>query len=247
MRKFLFIIAIIFYAGTSLWSQPKQYIWNEKSQLIYESITSLKIPEARKSISIERKNNPGNLINDLLESYVDFYELFLNENKEEFQKLYPQFENRIKLFESGPKNSPYYLFSIGVAHLHKSILAVRFDKTWDAAWDFRKAYFVFKENQKAYPSFSPNDFYFGIMTTVVGTIPKGYQWIANILGLNGKITEGNALVLKYINSKDAYNNRCRNEALLVYPYLLMNFDKFLALKSLLYLPQIVPKFSADPL
>ena len=224
MRKILFIIAVIFCTGTSLWSQPKQYIWNEKSQLIYESITSLKIPEARKNISIERKNNPGNLINDLLESYVDFYELFLNENKAEFQKLYPQFENRIKLFETGPKNSPYHLFSIGIAHLHKSIVAFRFDKTWDAAWDFRKAYFIFKENQKAYPSFSPNDVYFGIMTTVVGTIPKGYQWIANILGLNGKITEGNALVLKYINSKDAFNNRCRNEALLVYPYLLMNFE-----------------------
>jgi tetratricopeptide (TPR) repeat protein len=83
---------------------------------------------------------------------------------------------------------------------------------------------MFKENQKVYPNFSPNDVYFGIITTVVGTIPKGYQWIVNILGLNGKISDGNALVLKYINSKDSYSNRCRNEALLVYPYLLMNFE-----------------------
>jgi tetratricopeptide (TPR) repeat protein len=220
----LLLFGILFFTGTTLWSQPKQYIWNEKSQAIYESITSLKIPEARKNIIIERKSNPGNLINDLLESYADFYELFLNENKAEFQRLYPQFENRIKLFSSGPKNSPYYLFSIGVAHLHKSIVAFRFDKTWDAAWDFRKAYFMFKENQKAYPNFSPNDVYFGIITTVVCTIPKGYQWIVNILGLNGKISDGNALVLKYINSKDTYSDRCRNEALLVYPYLLMNFE-----------------------
>lgn len=224
MYKLLLLFGILFCTGISLLAQPKQYIWSEKSQAIYESITSLKIPEARKNILIERKNNPGNLVNDLLDSYADFYELFLNENKAEFQRLYPQFENRIKLFSSGPKNSPYYLFSLGVAHLHKSIVAIRFDKTWDAAWDFRKAYFMFKDNQKAYPSFSPNDVYFGIITTVVGTIPKGYQWIVNILGLNGKISEGNALVLKYINSKDVYSNRCRNEALLVYPYLLMNFE-----------------------
>ena len=146
MYKLLLLFGILFCTGISLRAQPKQYIWSEKSQAIYESITSLKIPDARKNILIERKNNPGNLVNDLLDSYADFYELFLNENKAEFQRLYPQFENRIKLFSSGPKNSPYYLFSLGVAHLHKSIVAIRFDKTWDAAWDFRKAYFMFKDN-----------------------------------------------------------------------------------------------------
>ena len=83
---------------------------------------------------------------------------------------------------------------------------------------------MFKDNRKAYPQFTPNDVYFGIITTVVGTIPKGYQWMASILGMSGKISEGNALVLKYINSNDEYSKRCRNEALFVYPYLLMNFE-----------------------
>ena len=62
------------------------------------------------------------------------------------------------------------------------------------------------------------------MTTVIGTIPKGYQWMANVLGMTGKISEGNALVLKYINSNDALSIQCRNEALFVYPYLIMNFE-----------------------
>ena len=223
MRKLLLITGILLLSANLLFAQ-QQYIWNEKSQQIYESITSLKIPEARKNIAIEIKANPNNLANQLLESYADFYELFLNEDITEFHKLNPQFEKRIKLFEAGPKNSPYYLYALGLEYLHKSIVAIRFDKTWDAAWDFRKAYFLLKDNRKAYPNFTPNDVYFGIMTTVVGTIPKGYQWIANILGLSGKINEGNAMVLKYINSKDEYNKRCRNEALFVYPYLLMNFE-----------------------
>jgi tetratricopeptide (TPR) repeat protein len=59
---------------------------------------------------------------------------------------------------------------------------------------------------------------------MVGTIPKGYQWIANILGLSGRISEGNALVLKYINNNDEFSKHCRNEALFVYPYLVMNFE-----------------------
>ena len=201
-----------------------QYQWTARTQKIYESITSLRIPEARTLISQDKKANASNLIYPLLESYADFYQLFLNENKAEYNQMYPAFEQRIKLLEEGPKQSPYHLYTIALAHLHKSLIAIRFNKNLEAALDFRKAFLLFKENKKAYPNFSPNDVYLGLMTTVIGTIPKGYQWMASLLGMSGKIIEGNALVLKYIHSKDAYANHCRNEALFVYPYLVMNFE-----------------------
>jgi hypothetical protein len=201
-----------------------QYSWTARTQKIYESITSLRIPEARTLINQDKKANASNLIYPLLESYADFYQLFLNENKDEYSRLYPTFEQRIQLLEDGPKQSPYHLYSIALVHLHKSLIAIRFNKNLEAALDFRKAFLLFKENKKAYPNFSPNDVYLGLMTTVIGTIPKGYQWMANLLGMSGKITEGNALVLKYIHSKDAFANQCRNEALFVYPYLVMNFE-----------------------
>ena len=200
------------------------YTWNDRTQSIYESITSLRIPEARKWIAADKKNNPTNLSYPLLESYADFYQLFLNENTQEYNQLYPNFKRRIELLETGPQNSPYYLYSLGLAHLHKSLVAIRFDKNWEAALDFRKAYLNFKENKRKYPKFTPNDVYLGILTTVIGTIPKGYQWMANVLGLSGRISDGNAMVLRYLNSKDELSERARNEALLVYPYLIMNFE-----------------------
>lgn len=200
------------------------YQWTDRTQTIYESITSLRIPEARKWIAADKKTNPNNLSYALLESYADFYQLFLNENTQEYNQLYPRFKNRIGLLEDGPQNSPYYLYSLGLAHLHKSLVAIRFDKNWEAALDFRKAYLNFKENKRKYPKFTPNDVYLGILTTVIGTIPKGYQWMANVLGLSGKISDGNAMVLRYLNSKDELSERARNEALLVYPYLIMNFE-----------------------
>ena len=200
------------------------YQWTPRTQKIYESITSLSIPEARTLMNQDKKANASNLIYPLLESYADFYQLFLNEDKAEYSRMYPAFEQRIQLFEDGPKQSPYHLYSLALAHFHKSLIAIRFNKNLEAALDFRKAFLLFKENKKAYPNFAPNDVYLGLMTTVIGTIPKGYQWMASLLGMSGKITEGNALVLKYINSTDAYANQCRNEALFVYPYLVMNFE-----------------------
>jgi hypothetical protein len=222
MRKCL-LLALIMILTSHAFGQY-EYQWTHRTQKIYESITSLRIPEARTLISQDKKANASNLIYQLLESYADFYQLFLNENKDEYKRMYPAFEQRIQLLEDGPKKSPYHLYSLALAHLHKSLIAIRFNKNLEAGLDFRKAFLLFKENKKAYPNFSPNDVYLGLMTTVIGTIPKGYQWMASLLGMSGKITEGNALVLKYINSKDAYANQCRNEALFVYPYLIMNFE-----------------------
>lgn len=221
MRKVVLFL-ILFVCSKA--NAQLNYHWNDRTQAIYESITSLRIPEARKWIALDKKSNPNNLSYPLLESYADFYQLFLNENIQEYNQLYPNFKNRIALFEEGPQNSPYYLYSLGLAHLHKSLVAIRFDKNWEAALDFRKAYLHFKENKRKYPKFTPNDVYLGILTTVIGTIPKGYQWMANVLGLSGKISDGNAMVLRYLNSKDDLSERARNEALLVYPYLMMNFE-----------------------
>ena len=222
MRK-CFVLALILILTIQSFGQY-QYNWTPRTQKIYESITSLRIPEARALILQDKKANSANLIYPLLESYADFYQLFLNENRAEYNRTYPAFEQRIKLLEAGPKQSPYHLYSIALGHLHKSLIAIRFNKNFEAALDFRKAFLLLKENKKAHPNFSPNDVYLGLMTTVIGTIPKGYQWMANVLGMTGKIADGNALVLKYINSKDAFSSQCRNEALFVYPYLIMNFE-----------------------
>jgi hypothetical protein len=222
MRKCL-LLALVMIMTSHAFGQY-DYQWTPRTQKIYESITSLSIPEARTLMNQDKKTNASNLIYPLLESYADFYQLFLNEDKAEYSRMYPAFEQRIQLLEAGPKQSPYHLYSLALAHFHKSLIAIRFNKNLEAALDFRKAFLLFKENKKAYPNFAPNDVYLGLMTTVIGTIPKGYQWMASLLGMSGKITEGNTLVLKYLNSKDAYANQCRNEALFVYPYLVMNFE-----------------------
>ena len=218
------IALLLFLLSSNVLSAQQQYNWNDNVQTIYESITSLRIPEARKLIAIEKLKSPNNLAYALLDSYADLYQLFFNESTSDYNTLYPQFEKRINLLKAGPKNSPFYLYSLGLLHLHKAVAAVRFDRNWDAALDFRRAYFNFKDNSKLYPSFSPNNLYFGLLTTLVGSAPTNYQWMLNLLGFNGNIVKGNELVLSYINSKDAYAKICLNEALLIYPYLVMNFE-----------------------
>ena len=221
MKKGLFLFMLL--ASLNGVAQS-QYSWNEKVQKTYESISSLRIPEARKVIDKELNNHTNNLFYLLLESGADLYQSFFNENIAEYNNFYPRLEKRIDLIKAGPKNTPYYLYSLGLLHFHKAILAIKFDKNIEAVLDFRKAYMLFKENKDLYPKFSPNNLYFGLLTTVIGAVPTNYQWMLNIFGFKGSISKGNEMVLGYINSKDEYSKMAMNEALLIYPYLVMNFE-----------------------
>lgn len=220
--KTTFLLIFCLYLGTTK-AQP-HYTWNDKVQNVYESISALRMPEARKLNAIEKKNDPDNLVLQLLDSYADLYQLFFNENNVEYNTIYPKFNNRIDLLKTGPKNSPYYLFCLATVHLNKAVVAIRFDRNWEAALDFRKAYMLLKQNKEAFPKFTPTDVYFGFMTTIIGSVPSNYQWMLNMLGMKGSISKGNTMVLNYINSKNEYSNISKNEALLLYPYLVMNFE-----------------------
>ena len=72
------LLVLFFFLMPFILSAQQQYNWNDKVQTIYESITSLRIPEARKLIAIEKLKNPNNLAYALLDSYADLYQLFFN-------------------------------------------------------------------------------------------------------------------------------------------------------------------------
>ena len=58
MKRFLVLFILLMPV---IVSAQQQYNWNDKVQTIYESITSLRIPEARKLIAVEKLKNPDNL------------------------------------------------------------------------------------------------------------------------------------------------------------------------------------------
>jgi tetratricopeptide (TPR) repeat protein len=219
-----YILASIYIFSCSIVFGQYSFQWDDRIQQINDAVTSMRISEAKKWIQAERKLHPNNLCLDLLESHADLYELFFNENKDVFKKAYPMFSNRIEKFEKAPQNSPYRDYGLGVLYLSKAAVAIRFEKNMEAAWDFRKAYNYFKDNRKKYPNFTPDDVYFGLLTTLLGSVPNNYQWLLNIIGMPGDINGGIAMVHKYIHSKESNNNIARNVAMLVYPYLVVIFE-----------------------
>lgn len=219
------LIMFIFCLGHgSLCSAEKVYDFNSTCFQAYQEITKLKISSGLALIEKARQQNPDNLIPLLLESYADFYVLFLNEDPKEFDLRYPRFAERYALLQEGPRNSPFYYYCLSLSKLHRAGTAIKFGRLWDGGWDFRKSYQLIKENRKQFPHFVPNELFYGSLQAVIGTIPKGYKWIASLFGMRGSLTEGMRIVRGFINSNDPWAKAFFNEAAFMYPYLLFYLE-----------------------
>ena len=205
----------------SFWgTAQKVFDFNHTCVEAYQDITRLKLVTGAANVQQAREENSNNLIPVLLESYSDFYTLFLNENPAQYQTLFPHFEERLDQLREGPSTSPFYLYSQAIVWMHRAGVSVKFGHFWDAGWDFRRAYLLLKENKKRFPGFSPNDLMFGALQAVIGTVPKGYRWLVNLLGMRASLTEGMRTVRNYTNSNDPWAKTFFNEAAFMYPYLL---------------------------
>lgn len=216
MKQLLFLIAI-FCWGTS--KAQKVYEFNTTCQQAYKEITQLKLENGLALIAKAKQQNENNLIPYVLESYVDFFTLFFNEDPAYYKTAKPKFEERINLLKNGPETSPLHRFSLGAMHLHKAAVAIKFSEMWSAGWDFKKAYQYMKDNQKLFPTFAPNQLMFGGLQAVVGTVPKGYKWLTSIFGIKGSLSEGMKTVKAFVNSSDPWARLMNNEASFIYCYL----------------------------
>lgn len=223
MRKIL-IIGIIFLSIFNIGWAQKNFDFNAACFQAYQDITKLKTKSAQPQIQKLQLQQPDNLIPVLLENYIDFYTLFLNEDPADYKRLLLNFQERLDIVEQGNKNSPFYLYSLAVIRMQRAAVQIKFGHFWDAGWDGRKAFILLKENRKKFPQFSLNDLWFGALEAVIGTVPQGYKWLTSLFGMKGSLAEGMKKVRNYANSNDPMAKQFFNESAFIYTYLLFYFE-----------------------
>lgn len=217
LKKILFsffIFLICFWCHAE-----KVYDFSIPCQQAYQEILKLKINNGLAILQAAKKQNPDNLIPLYLESYADFLTLFLNEDPEYYKQQKDIMSDRISQLKEGNNKSPLYYHILSVVYLHRAIVEVKFGENWSAGWDFKKAYQYAKDNQKKFPDFSPNQLNYGCLQAVAGTIPKSYQWLAGLFGINGSLSKGMASVKNFVYSTDPYAKLYNIEANFFYTYL----------------------------
>jgi len=190
-----------------------RFEYTPELQNIYQDILELKLEKAKKALTELKKSDPNNLSQVHIENYIDFYTVFINEDREEFKRLEKQRKKRIKYIQKyGDKSSPYYLFSQAEINLQWALARSKFGEQFNALRDLYSAYRDLKHNETIHPDFVENKKSLSVIHAVNETIPiPGF--IKKIFTLEGDLQQGEREILELLEYTERENSFFYAEAL----------------------------------
>ena len=193
---------------------------NERMQQSYTCIINLEFEAANKLLEIEQIEYPDNAIPVLYENYIDFLTILIGEEEEFFLTAKDLKSDRIGFIQAGDDSSPYHLYAQAEVHLQWAFARLKFEEYLTAAYEIQKAYSLLEINKEKFPDFKLNFKGLGLLHTLVGAIPEKYQWILNLVGMEGTVELGLA-ELKFL-LKDEELEMYHSEILFLTTFLQLN-------------------------
>ena len=122
-----------------------------------------------------------------------------------------------------------------------ALTRIKFKEYLQATYELQKAYRLLEKNTEKFPNFFLNDKSLGVLHILIGSIPKSYSWITNIIGVEGTVSSGFSKLYNFLEFTE--NNKgygiYKSEILFLLSFLEMNMNnepslyQKLVLKSLL--------------
>jgi hypothetical protein len=211
---------IFLFCTNILFAQKLEF--NAECKSAYQEIFKFKFENGKQLLQLEKNKNPNNTFTYFIENYIDFFTLYISEDKSLYNKVKQNIENRLDRISASDKNSPYYLYTQAEIHLQWALCKLKFKEYIGAIFEIKKAYSLLNENQKKYPKFKANLKSLGFLHTIFGAVPENYKTGAKILGLKGSIPQGLEELHSVIEDKQF---EFREEAIILYTFLQLHLNK----------------------
>ena len=167
------------------------YDFGREEGAIYADIMALELDRAQTAIVSLRAAETRNLAADHLESYLDFFRLYLSGDEGLDGPLEERFERRLDRLGRGNPADPHYNYALAEAHLHRSLIDLRFERHLAAFRQLNRAHKLLRANAEKFPDFLLTYKDLGLLHAAVGSIPPQYRWGVELLSsLSGTVAEG---------------------------------------------------------
>ncbi len=100
-----------------------------------------------------------------------------------------------------PDSVPYKKFALSEVHFFSAMIKAKFGDIYSAAREVNSAHNLIEENHEKFPSFIQNNKSRGIIKVYLSTVPDNYVWVIRLLGIEGNLSEGLALLHNLSNYK----------------------------------------------
>ena len=157
----------------------------------YAAVLGLNFNEAKDGLQQLSENDPDNLMRVYLEDFIDFFTLFITEDRGLYHQKKDAQSERLDLLKKGSDDSPWHRYTRAEVYLHRALLRLKFEEYLSAAADINKAFKLLKKNEAEFPEFAPTYKTIGVLRMGVGTIPDKYMWAVKLFSsLEGTIKSG---------------------------------------------------------
>lgn len=232
--KSLFYYFIFFNVGNA----SANFEMNDACIKAYNEILNFRFDSGKQILDTEKRKNPSNKIPYYIENYIDFFKLFIGEDKKDLDISRGNKSYRLSQIEKGDHSSPYYLFTQAEIHLQWAFARLKFGEYPTAAYEVFRAYKLLTEVEKKFPGFLPAKKSLGLLHCMIGAIPDEYSWSKSIVGLKGSIPLGLSELNDFIKgSSDKKEFAFLNQEVLI-------IKSFIQLNLLN--PETLTSFAIDP-
>jgi len=221
------ILALLFLFPLFLQAEGQAYVFTPKLVEAYYHIMALRFEKGLALLEEEKKINPTSPALAFVSDYHYFLKSFINEDVKKFEEEISDFNARLSLLEKGNDQSPYYYYCQAELLVHQAALRFKFHDYVRGANNVRDAYNLLDKNIKKFPNFKPHYKSMGMLEVLVGTVPPKFQWVTNLLGMQGDIDAGMLKIesfrkAPYINPE---TEMLKEEALFLYSFLQLHIVK----------------------
>lgn len=226
-------------------AETAYFDYNPAIQSCYQKLLHLQFEEASHDLAMLARQEPDNLALIHLENYADFYQIFILEDREVFERQSFKKKERIREIESKASQSdPYTAFVIAEIHLQWALARLKFEEYLKAANELYTAYQLLQENAKMFPDFSLNMKSLSIIHSLIQSIPLP-DIVKDLGGLSGTIDQGLAEISALLRDEQYQDQFWHQEAEAIYLSILF-FQAQEKEQAILYLEDSAIASSEDP-
>jgi len=172
MQKVVFFLALVFgsfacYAG--------EFVLSRNLFEAQKSIASMRFQDAQKRIEKERLENPQNLASDYYQSFLECYQVLINQRNSDFEAFKKASEKRIQRLEAESSKSEMHDISLCQFELHLGFAKLVFGEYVGAAFNLRSANKLSRTLYAKKPGVLQNQKNYSLLLAALGTIPPKYS------------------------------------------------------------------------
>jgi hypothetical protein len=193
-KSIAFFFVFIYYSFVAYAAPYADY--NAEIHSCYDLIINLKIAEANQKIVELKLSQPDNIAIIHMQNYLDFFLLFITENRNEYDLRSPNKNKRIELLDKIKLNDPHLDFIKAEILLQWTLIHLKFDDKLKAGSSVYDAYKYLEKNKSVYPDFIENYKSLSIIHAIAASVPS---WVRKVIGVNGSIALGKAEIEKIAN------------------------------------------------